>query len=437
MKSKAIALSLLAVAAASPTLAGGLPEIKTSAANRVPDCATPGRLMTFLGQRNAKLDSRFSGIATEYMRHGESLGLRWDVAFFQMLVETGNLGFTGTVKPGQNNFAGLGATGGGERGESFKDVSAGVRAHLEHVLMYTGEHIENPVAERTRKIQEWGVLTKWQKSIKGPMTFTQLTKQWAPGSGGYRRDIESVSEAFYGEACKQADPRPELVAEARAGRDATTVKTASAEASPPPAAKSEDDGAEKTSGAEIARRAVAEARSEGQGRSSLGASAVAKAEPASAPADAPSFKILNGSAAEPAPAQAPASLASASTATATPASQAKPATASATSAAAPDKEKRIEVALAAEAARPAVQAPAARPSKCNVWTASYGGQKAIIIKAVTTESTNYTVLDVNDGAEKREAEAYIAAYAKGGEVVGEFGNQTLALDKAFDLCPEG
>ena len=50
---------------------------------------------------------------------------------------------------------------------------------------------------------------------------------------------------------------------------------------------------------------------------------------------------------------------------------------------------------------------------------------------------NYTVLDVNEGTEKREAEAYIAAYAKGGVIAGEFTSQTQALDKAFELCPEG
>ena len=71
------------------------------------------------------------------------------------------------------------------------------------------------------------------------------------------------------------------------------------------------------------------------------------------------------------------------------------------------------------------------------WTASYGGQKAIIIRATADQATNFTVLDVNEGAEKREAEAYIAAYAKGGQAVAEFSNQAQALDKAFELCPEG
>jgi hypothetical protein len=44
---------------------------------------------------------------------------------------------------------------------------------------------------------------------------------------------------------------------------------------------------------------------------------------------------------------------------------------------------------------------------------------------------------VNEGAEKNESDAYISAYAKGGVAVGEFASQSLALEKAFDLCPEG
>jgi hypothetical protein len=85
----------------------------------------------------------------------------------------------------------------------------------------------------------------------------------------------------------------------------------------------------------------------------------------------------------------------------------------------------------------AAMGPRPAPSRCHVWTASYGGQRAIIIKAVADQHTNYTVLDVNEGAEKREAEAYIEAYAKGGQQVGEFANQSQALERAFEFCPEG
>ena len=47
------------------------------------------------------------------------------------------------------------------------------------------------------------------------------------------------------------------------------------------------------------------------------------------------------------------------------------------------------------------------------------------------------MLDVNEGQEAREIEAYISAYAKGGQKVGDFSNSNAALDKAFQLCPEG
>jgi hypothetical protein len=85
----------------------------------------------------------------------------------------------------------------------------------------------------------------------------------------------------------------------------------------------------------------------------------------------------------------------------------------------------------------AAAAKAAAVSTCKVWTASYGGARAVIIKASADAQDNYTVLDVNEGTEQREADAYIAAYAKGGQKVGEFTTSTQALDKAFELCPEG
>lgn len=99
--------------------AASLPAIKTSANNQVPACATPGRLMAFAVSRNSRMADKFDAAATQYMRHGEALKLRWDYAFFQMLVETGNLSFTGDVNASQNNFAGLGATGGGAPGKGL------------------------------------------------------------------------------------------------------------------------------------------------------------------------------------------------------------------------------------------------------------------------------------------------------------------------------
>src|SRR5215470_4097437 len=139
--------------------AATLPEIKSSPRNAVPECATPGRLMEYLRSRNPDLHPRFDMVASEYMRQGEMLGVRWDFAFYQMIVETGALSYwrgsrAGDVKASQNNFAGLGATGKGERGESFPDIATGVRAHLEHLMLYAGRPAENPVAQRTRNVRD-------------------------------------------------------------------------------------------------------------------------------------------------------------------------------------------------------------------------------------------------------------------------------------------
>ncbi|MEQ8825045.1 MAG: glucosaminidase domain-containing protein [Filomicrobium sp.] len=373
-----------------PAVAAQLPPIKTSASNKVPACITPGRLQSFLKSRNPGLSRDYEELAMYYMRHGEDLGIRWDMAFYQMVVETNTLRYTGDVDADQYNFAGLGATGGGVKGERFRNVSDGVRAHLEHVLMYTGTFIENPVAERTRKVQEWKVLEKFQRSIRGPITFNHLGTKWAPNDRGYSDDIDSISNAFNTNFCYAPDPRPELVAKARGTKSNTQVAANTA----------------ATKQASVTTLAPA-------------------ATTTLAPAGA---TVINDNE-KPAPGAG--SLVGLSKAAQT---AAKEAPAAGTNNKQTPEAKTTKTALAGTATNAAKLKPA--KGKCRVWTASYGGAKAIIIKAPGDGITNYTVLDVHAGREKREAAAYIAAYAKGGTTIGEFDSPTAALDKAFELCPE-
>jgi len=65
----------LAAVFGTSALAAELPEVKLSASNKVPECATPGRLTAYLQSRNPSLDPRFESVATQYMRHGEALGI--------------------------------------------------------------------------------------------------------------------------------------------------------------------------------------------------------------------------------------------------------------------------------------------------------------------------------------------------------------------------
>jgi len=438
-----VVFAAVAAATLCPIVASAatLPAIKAGGANAVPACATPGRLMAFAAQRNPKLDPRYADLATHYMRHGEQLGLRWDYAFFQMMFETGSLTYTrdgktpGDVNARQNNFAGIAATGKGEPGESFASIEEGVRAHLQHLVMYSGERVDAPVADRTRKVQEWGVLTSWQKGFKRPITYADLGRKWAPSSRGYASAVGMFAEAFFNGACKQTDPRPELVEEARSGRAAPASKTAAATTTAVTAER-------RSQGNELVRKAVERARDEGDAtRTSLGARTVAAAVPSSnETAPAPAVTVLNQSSAPELPvgadAEPPARINSAAQPEAGgPAAKAPPS--KSTGAA---SSKNITLAAAAALPRPPASEPsqpAAQAGKCRVFTASYGGQKSVIISASAEQFTNFTVLDVNEGQESREIEAYVSAYAKGGQKIVEFSNSNAALDRAFQLCPEG
>lgn len=444
MKKKSLraSLTIALVAAAVPAHAAKLPAVMTDNGNQVPACATPGRLMAYLNQRNSRLDPRFDGVATEYMRHGEAMGIRWDQAFFQMLLETGNLKFSGDVRANQNNFAGLGATGGGAHGESFSDISTGVKAHLQHLLLYAGKHVDDPVAERTRKVQEWQVLDDWQNSISGPMTFDRLAEKWAPGSRKYSYYIKEISADFYDGYCNGPDPRPDLVQEARQGRQgAPTQQVAAVTQSVPeqkPQAQADTAPASPGKGAEIASRAIEQERQENPPMTGLGAGSLSKvAEAAKAAAASsvektettPAVTLLNPT--KTAQETAPAETAAVDTAAAAGPSKTH-------SVKAEEMAAKFQVAAAGGTATQ-LKIPDAKPSadSCKVWTASYGGQRGIIIKAASGDKTNYTVLDVHENTMKREVDAYIAAYAKGGEQIAEFATPAAALDKAFELCPEG
>lgn len=83
--------------------------------------------------RGASSIEEFCSIVFE---EAEGEGVRAEVLFCQMMWETGWLKFGGDVLPDQCNFGGLGATGGGVRGNSFPDVRTGVRAQVQHLKAY-------------------------------------------------------------------------------------------------------------------------------------------------------------------------------------------------------------------------------------------------------------------------------------------------------------
>lgn len=113
-----------------------------------------------------------------YWKEAEREGVRPDLALSQSLVETGTYAYGGDVHHNQNNFCGLGTTGGGVKGAKFKTPELGVRAHIQHLLAYTQKRrpktaIVDPRYELAHNIRlERGMVDTWYG----------LNGTWAMGS---------------------------------------------------------------------------------------------------------------------------------------------------------------------------------------------------------------------------------------------------------------
>ena len=115
-------------------------------------------------------------IAEEFISVGNLYGIKGDIAFAQSILETGWFKFAGSsVRPEQNNFCGLGATGGGNPGNSFTSIREGVTAQIQHLLAYaskddlpSGETLVDPRFKYVTR----GIAPTW----------TSLNGRWATGA---------------------------------------------------------------------------------------------------------------------------------------------------------------------------------------------------------------------------------------------------------------
>jgi hypothetical protein len=90
------------------------------------------------------------------------------------------------------------------------------------------------------------------------------------------------------------------------------------------------------------------------------------------------------------------------------------------------------------ATEPRTEAPAqfaAAPAGCGIWSASYGGTIAFLIRSVAGAATNYTVLQVDADHEASQVDAFMRAHVQDGETLGRFGSPEQAFARAFELCP--
>jgi hypothetical protein len=154
--------------------------------------ATAGGLARFLLETNPQADdNEVSVIVQHYIEEAAVEGVNHDVAFCQMCVETDFLRFTGDVRRSQNNFGGIGATGGGVPGDSFESVQIGIRAQIQHLKAYGSR----------RRIRSRLVDPRFRKVRRGSGRHVEdLSGKWAADPNyGYkiRKKLQSLTKWIY------------------------------------------------------------------------------------------------------------------------------------------------------------------------------------------------------------------------------------------------
>ena len=162
------------------------------------------------GKGNASYDtfgeSQFNGCLTQggapdirtycqiFKEEAENEGVKVEVAFTQAMLETGYLKFGGDVKPNQYNFAGIGATGNGNPGNSFGDVRTGIRAQIQHLKCYAS----------TDSLNLAKVDPRWNNNLRGKAKYVEYLSipnnpygtGWA-ASATYGKDLLKLITNLY------------------------------------------------------------------------------------------------------------------------------------------------------------------------------------------------------------------------------------------------
>jgi hypothetical protein len=127
--------------------------------------------------------SDWTTLATLYIEEGAIEGVAGDLAFCQAIHETGWFQFGGDVEATQNNFAGLGATGGGVAGASFPDPQTGIRAQIQHLKAYgSAEPLRSPPVDPRLARVPRGSCPTWES----------LDGHWAVPGVGYGETIVAL-----------------------------------------------------------------------------------------------------------------------------------------------------------------------------------------------------------------------------------------------------
>ncbi|MED3724593.1 S-layer homology domain-containing protein [Priestia filamentosa] len=163
---------------------------------------TASQMAAFVHSKNSS-NIHLYGITVEelaqlFLIAGKHEGVRGDVAFVQALKETGYFKYGGDVVPEQNNYAGIGTTGGGVKGHYFDTPATGVYAQIQHLKAYASkEPLNTPLVDPRYKYVTKGIAPTWP----------DLQGRWAmQPRGNYGDDILSIYKEMQDFASKMKPP---------------------------------------------------------------------------------------------------------------------------------------------------------------------------------------------------------------------------------------
>ena len=160
--------------------------------------ATVEQMKAYLKAKNPNVAQSVLDMVPLYLSEGRAEGVRGDIAFAQSCLETGNFTFSGSaVTLSQNNFCGMGVTGGGMKGNSFGTPQLGIRAQVQHLKAYAStDALENACIDPRFKYVTRGCAeyAEWLGQKENPDG-----KGWAAGAG-YGEKILSILKGIIGTA---------------------------------------------------------------------------------------------------------------------------------------------------------------------------------------------------------------------------------------------
>lgn len=135
---------------------------------------------------NPKLNCSVEELVAAYYQEAGDEGIRPDVALCQALKETGFFNYGNDVKPMQNNYCGLGATGNKVPGYTFYTPRRGVRAHIQHLVAYATTRLPRKMLVDPR----FTILVEKYPQYQGSAQYwPDLNGRWAVPGTTYGQEI--------------------------------------------------------------------------------------------------------------------------------------------------------------------------------------------------------------------------------------------------------